>query len=143
MPIESGGAASLPLPNGASTLAEQQTQSTTISNIDTNTDGVEAALALILARLSTGSSGPTTLAPKTVPTGTAEAVHADAAATRYVRVTSDFANKKTVYVGGTGVTVANGQPLRVGDVYTAEVNNANLVFCICADAAQILRVEVL
>lgn len=125
MPIESGGAASLPLPNGASTLAEQEAQTS------------------FLQKLDPSSSGPTTLAPKTVPTGTAEAVHADAAATRYVRVTSDFANTKTVYVGGTGVTVANGQPLGVGDVYTAEVNNANLVFCIGADAAQILRVEVL
>jgi hypothetical protein len=61
-----------------------------------------------------------------------------------VRATSDFANTKTVYIGGSGVTVANGQPLGPGDVYTnSDVNNANLIYCISADAAQVLRIEVL
>lgn len=93
---------------------------------------------------SPGSTGPTPLAPKTVPTGTAEAVASSTPVTKFVRVTSDFANTKTVYVSGTGVTVANGQPLGPGDVYTCtDVNDAALIFCISADAAQILRVEVL
>lgn len=144
MPVETGGSSSLPLPTGASTLAEQQSQTTALGDIDTNTDGVESALALILARLSPGSTGPTPLAAKTVPTGTAEAVAASTPVTRFVRVTSDFANTKTVYVSGSAVTVANGQPLGPGDVYTCtDVNDAALIYCISADAAQVLRVEVL
>lgn len=91
------------------------------------------------------STGPVPLAPKTVPTGTAEAiVSVSTPVTRMVRLTSDFANTKTVYVSGTGVTVANGQPLGPGDVYTRnDIDNANLIFCISADAAQVLRIEVL
>lgn len=104
----------------------------------------QTTLAAILARLSPTSTSPTTVAPKTVPTGTAEAVASSTVATRYVRVTSDFANTKTIYVGGTGTTVANGQPLGPGDVYTnSDVDNANLIYCISADAAQVLRIEVL
>ncbi len=104
----------------------------------------QTTLAAILTHASPGSSGPTAVSPKTVPTGAAESVAASTAATRYVRVTSDFANKKTVYVGGSGVTTANGQPLGPGDVYTnTDVNNANLIYCISADAAQVLRIEVL
>ena len=91
------------------------------------------------------ATGPVPKTAKTVPTGTAEAiVGVSTPATKFVRVTSDFANTKTVYVSGTGVTVANGQPLGPGDVYTCtDVDNANLIFCISADAAQVLRIEVL
>lgn len=158
MPVEIGGSSSLPLPSGASTLAEQQNQTTQLGSISTNTsdaasdtdairqqtDGVEGTLTSIFARLSPDSSGPTNLAPKTVPTGSAETIATSTAVTRYVRATSDFANTKTVYIGGSGVTVANGQPLGPGDVYTnSDVNNANLIYCISADAAQVLRIEVL
>ena len=91
------------------------------------------------------ATGPVPKTAKTVPTGTAEAiVGVSTPVTKFVRVTSDFANTKTVYVSGTGVTVANGQPLGPGDVYTCtDVDNANLIFCISADASQVLRVEVL
>lgn len=91
------------------------------------------------------STGPVPKTAKTVPTAGAEAiVSVSTPVTKFVRVTSDFANTKTVYVSGTGVTVANGQPLGPGDVYTCtDVDNANLIFCISADAAQVLRIEVL
>ena len=91
-----------------------------------------------------GSTGPTPLSPKTVPTVTAEAVAASTPVTKFVRVTSDFANTKTIYVSGSTVTVANGQPLGPGDSYAyTDVNDAALIYCISADAAQVLRVEVL
>lgn len=123
MPIESGGAASLPLPNGASTLAEQQAQT---------------------ALLGPSSTMGVPQAPKTVPTVTAEPIVATSTpATRFVCVTADFANTKTVYVGDSSVTTANGQPLGPGDSYTRDVDNANKVYCISADAAQVLRIEVL
>jgi len=103
----------------------------------------ETAITALLARMAPATVGPTSLAPKTVPTSSAEAVAASTTATRYVCVASDFANTKTVYVGGSNVTAANGHPLGPGDVYTREVNNANLIYCISADAAQVLHVEVL
>lgn len=98
----------------------------------------------LLAYTRPQSTAPTNVAPKTVPTGTAEVIAASTAATRYVRVTSDFANTKTVYIGRVGVTTTNGQPLGPGDVYTnRDIDNAALLFCISADAAQVLRIEVL
>lgn len=119
-------------------------------------DGVDAERLATFAAQTDGSAktqttrvlssvGPTPIAPKTVPTGAAEPiVGGSTPATRYVRVTSDFANTKTVYVSGAGVTVVNGQPLGPGDVYTNnEIDNANLLYCISADAAQVLRIEVL
>jgi hypothetical protein len=107
-------------------------------------EDMEETVEAILARITPGSVAPTALTPKTVPTGTSTAVASSTTVTRYVRVTSDFANTAIVYVGGTGVTVADGQPLGPGDVYTStDVNNANLIFCISGTAAQTLRVEVL
>lgn len=105
--------------------------------------GTGSGSSTIVDQLVPATVGPTNLAPKTVPTGAAEPIAAPAVATRYVCVTSDFANTKTVYVGGAGVTVVNGQPLGPGDVYVREVANANLIYCISADAAQVLRIEVL
>jgi hypothetical protein len=96
----------------------------------------------VRSKLST--TGPVPLTAKTVPTGTAEAVASSTPVTKFVRVTSDFANTKTVYVSGSTVTTANGQPLGPGDTYTyTDIDNAALIFCISADAAQVLRVEVL
>lgn len=91
------------------------------------------------------ATGPVPKTAKTVPTGTAEAiVGVSTPVTKFVRVTSDFANTKTIYVSGAGVTVANGQPLDPGDSYTCtDVDNAALIFCISADASQVLRIEVL
>lgn len=127
--------------NGTNEAAVLNTAPTTqyglvTRNIPSGTQNTTEALS---------STGPTSIAPKTVPTGTAEAIVASSTpATKYVRVTSDFANTKTVYVSGMGVTVANGQPLGPGDVYTNnQVDNANLIYCISADAAQVLRIEVL
>lgn len=101
-----------------------------------------SSIPVVLA--SPGSSGPVPLIVKTVPTGTAEAVATSTPVAKFVRVQSDFANTKTIYVSGSAVTVGNGQQLGPGDVYTyTDVDNANLIYCISADAAQILRIEVL
>jgi len=144
MPVETGGSSSLPLPTGASTLAEQQTQTGHVDGLETLIAATNTKLDDLLVYSRPQSTAPTNLAPKIVPTGTAEVIAASTVATRYVRVTSDFANTKTVYIGRAGVTVANGQPLGPGDVYTnRDIDNANLLFCISADAAQVLRIEVL
>lgn len=145
MPVETGGSSSLPLPTGASTLAEQQTQSGYIDGLETLITATNTKLDNLLTYTRPQATAPTNVAPKTVPTGTAEViVGSSTPATRYVRVTSDFANTKTVYIGSVGVTVANGQPLGPGDVYTnRDIDNANLLYCISADADQVLRIEVL
>lgn len=115
------------------------------SGLPVPVQGDDDGLIGVSTQTGLSATGPVPLAPKTVPTGTAEAiVSVSTPVTRMVRLTSDFANTKTVYVSGTGVTVANGQPLGPGDVYTRnDVDNANLIFCIAADAAQVLRIEVL
>jgi hypothetical protein len=144
MPVETGGSSSLPLPAGASTLAEQQTQTGHVDGLETLIAATNTKLDNLLAYSKPQSAAPTNVAPKTVPTGTAEVIAASTAATRYVRVTSDFANTVTVYIGRVGVTTANGQPLGPGDVYTnRDIDNANLLYAISGTAAQVLRIEVL
>jgi len=125
MPVETGGSSTLPLPTGAAT---------------------QATLTSVLARLNPATVSPVPQTPKTAPTVSAEPiVGSSVPATRFVRVTSAFANdaEQTIYVGDSSVTAANGQPLGPGDVYTAEVDNANKVYCIASAASQILRIEVL
>lgn len=102
-------------------------------------------MRVVIEYMMPQSTGGSNIAPKTVPTGTAEPIIGSSTpVTRYVRVTSHFGNTKTVYVGWAGLTTTNGQPLGPGDTYTnRDIDNANLLYCISADAAQVLRIEVL
>jgi hypothetical protein len=121
------------------------TQDVAVASLPLPADAAtQTTLEAVLALLAPAATAAVPQTPKTVPTITAEAiVGSSTPATRFVRVTSDFANTKTVYVGDSTVTAANGQPLGPGDVYTADVDNAALLFGISADASQVLRIEVL
>ena len=85
MPVESGGSSTLPLPSGASTLAEQQTHTTRLGTISTNTgdaasdtdairtqtDDLETISAAIRDRL------PATLGQKTSAASTSVTLASD------------------------------------------------------------------
>lgn len=85
--------------------------------------------------------------PKTVPTGTAEAiVGTSTPAARMVRVQVEFdASKPNAYVciGDSSVTLENGEQLSPGDVYSEAVDDAQKLFCIGSEAGLKLRIKVL
>jgi len=54
-------------------------------------------------------------------------------------VIADSANTATVHVGPSGVSATTGIPLVAGAAFTFSVNNANLVYAICATGSQKLN----
>lgn len=142
----SGGTVAQGTGSAASPWGVQGVNGGALERLATRADQATAqtTFSALLTLLGPASIQAVPQTPKTVPTGAAEAiVGSSVPATRFVRVTSDFANKKTIYVGDSTVTTVNGQPLGAGDTYTSPVDNANKVYCISADAAQVLRIEVL
>ena len=61
MPVETGGSSSLPLPSGASTLAEQQTQTTHLSQIETASETITTTVATAANQTTTNSKLDTLL----------------------------------------------------------------------------------
>lgn len=84
--------------------------------------------------------------PKDVPTGSAEPIVGSATPARLVRVQVEFdASKPNAYVciGDSTVTLANGEQLGPGDVYSEAVDDAAKLFCIGSEAGLKLRIKVL
>jgi hypothetical protein len=75
---------------------------------------------------------------KTVPTTTAEAI-ASAQATTSVTVKALSTNTVPVYVGKTGVTVANGFELLAGESISMDINDLSTVFVISGSSSQVIR----
>lgn len=84
--------------------------------------------------------------PKTVPTASAEPIVGSATPAKLVRVQVEFdASKPNAYVciGDSTVTLANGEQLGPGDVYSEAVDDAAKLFCIGSEAGLKLRIKVL
>lgn len=85
--------------------------------------------------------------PKNVPTVSAEAIVGSATPVpRLVRVQVEFdASKPNAYVciGDSTVTLANGEQLGPGDVYSEAVDDAAKLYCIGSEAGLKLRIKVL
>ncbi len=79
------------------------------------------------------------VAEKSVPTGAAEPLGAGQVARRGVLVKAPSTNSATVYLGGSGVTMANGYPLDPGEAVALEVADVAAVYCVAASAGQKLR----
>lgn len=85
-------------------------------------------------------------APKTVPTGSAEPIVGSATPAKLVRVQVEFDDTKTgqyVCIGDSTVTLANGEQLGPGDVYSEAVDDAAKLYCIGSVAGFKLRIKVL
>ena len=53
-------------------------------------------------------------------------------ACKHVDIMAAIANTGIIYVGGSGVTAANGIALYAGDVYSLDIENLNLVYVIAS-----------
>lgn len=119
---------------------ERLATETTLADIKTSIDALKTQ-----AVPSSTAGVPKT--PKTVPTGTAEAIVGSATPVpRLVRVQVEFdASKPNAYVciGDSSVTLANGEQLSPGDVYSEAVDDAQKLFCIGSEAGLKLRIKVL
>lgn len=102
--------------------SERLATQATLADIKTAVDAIKVQVG-----------GPSTTAgvpktPKTVPTGTAESiVGISTPVPRMVRVQVEFDDTKTgqyVCIGDSSVTLANGEQLASGDVYTESVDDA-------------------
>ena len=74
----------------------------------------------------------------TVPTTPATAI-ATTQVIHSVTIKALSTNTVAVYVGGSGVTVANGFELLAGESVSLDVTNLATVFCISGSAAQVIR----
>jgi len=84
--------------------------------------------------------------PKNVPTGSAEPIVGAPTPAKLVRVQVEFdASKPNAYVciGDSTVTLANGEQLGPGDVYSEAVDDAAKLFCVGSEAGLKLRIKVL
>ncbi|HMY19323.1 MAG TPA: hypothetical protein PKA58_23530 [Polyangium sp.] len=84
--------------------------------------------------------------PKNVPTGSAEPIVGAATPARLVRVQVEFDPSKPnayVCIGDSTVTLANGEQLGPGDVYSEAVDDAAKLFCVGSEAGLKLRIKVL
>lgn len=75
---------------------------------------------------------------KTVPTVTATAI-ATTQAVHSVTIKALSTNTVAVFIGGTGVTTANGFELLAGESVSLDVSNLATVFCISGSASQNIR----
>lgn len=110
-------------------------------------DDIKTALADVRTQLVPSTTAGVPKAPKTVPTVTAEPIVGVATpVARLVRVQVEFdASKPNAYVciGDSTVTLANGEQLGPGDVYSEAVDDAAKLFCIGSEAGLKLRIKVL
>lgn len=117
------------------------------------TDGViderlatQETLALVLALLQPSTTAGVPKAAKTVPTASAEPIVGVATPAKLVRVQVEFDSEKAdqyVCIGDSTVTLANGEQLGPGDVYSEAVDDAAKLFCIGSEAGLKLRIKVL
>lgn len=110
----------------------------------------QARLELVVAAAPAYPTPSTTAGvpekPKNVPTDSAEPIVGAATPARLVRVHVEFdATKPNAYVciGDSTVTLANGEQLGPGDVYSEAVDDAAKLFCIGSEAGLKLRIKVL
>ncbi len=103
--------------------------------------------AAVLPKPAPATAAGVPQAPKTVPTSSAEPIVASATpVANFVRVQVEFdASKPNAYVciGDSTVTLANGEQLGPGDVYSEAVDDAAKLFCIGSEAGLKLRIKVL
>lgn len=116
------------------------------------TDGVDAerlatqaTLEEVLTLLAPSTAAGVPKAPKAVPTESAEPIVGVATPAKLVRVQAEFANPtdSIICVGDSTVTLANGEQLGPGDVYSEAVDDAAKLFCIGSEAGLKLRIKVL
>ena len=75
--------------------------------------------------------GATTIASGQNDTvGTSAEVLTSSTACKHVDIMAAVANTGIIYVGGSGVTAANGVALYAGDVYSVDIDNLNDVYVI-------------
>lgn len=110
----------------------------------------QARLEVVTASLPAYPTPSTTAgvpkAPKDVPTSSAEPIVGSATPARLVRVQVEFneaLNDQYVCIGDSTVTLANGEQLGPGDVYSEAVDDAAKLFCIGSASGLKLRIKVL
>lgn len=153
-------AASLPLPSGAATSANQTTIighldgvegllttiDTDTSNVSTKIDTIAGAVSgtevqvdvLTLPNVNINPLGTIYNGTKTVPTGTAEAI-ASSQAISSVTVKALSTNTVSIYVGASGVTTSNGFELGASESISLDIDNLADVYVISGSASQEVR----
>lgn len=109
-------------------------------------DVVRVAVQAILSQMQPSSAAGVPKTPKNVPTGPAEPIVGTATPAKMVRVQVEFDDSKVgqyVCIGDSTVTLANGEQLGPGDVYSEAVDDAAKLFCIGSVSGFKLRIKVL
>lgn len=125
MPVETGGSSSLPLPSGASTLAEQQTQTTHLSQIETASETVATTVATAANQTTTNSKLDTLLSQTDGIEASVDGL--EGSATTTATNTGTTATNTTAIAGsvdqdaGAGVRIVGS----VASILTAEQNPIN------------------
>ena len=77
--------------------------------------------------------------PKTVPTGSAQAVAVSTSTPGGLTIVADEGNAASVFIGGPTATVLSGIELKAGDSKHFNVSDAAGAYCIASVAGQIVR----
>jgi hypothetical protein len=101
-------------------------------------DGSVPGLGMPLVEVN-NLSAPSAITQGTLVTSNVAAALAASAACKYVSVTNPSSNTDTVYVGGAGVTTANGYELLPGESVGIEIDDIAKVFVIAGSNTPTVR----